>query len=90
MIGVEPVLETDFLRVGDPGKRAGGAVVRAGAAPLGSDLSRAAICDPFPAATMIQEIEFAPDSPVEEDGFEPSVPLWPCSVRGGPTILLLP
>jgi hypothetical protein len=24
---------------------------------------------------MIQEIEFAPDSPLEEDGFEPSVPL---------------
>jgi hypothetical protein len=26
------------------------------------------------AATMIQEIEFAPDSPLEGDGFEPSVP----------------
>ena len=23
---------------------------------------------------MIQEIEFAPDSPLERDGFEPSVP----------------
>jgi hypothetical protein len=26
------------------------------------------------AATMIQEIEFAPDSPLEQAGFEPSVP----------------
>jgi len=33
---------------------------------------------------------FAADSSLEEDGFEPSVPLWPCSARGGPTILLLP
>jgi hypothetical protein len=32
--------------------------------------------DPSPSApTMIQEIEFAPDSPLEGEGFEPSVPL---------------
>ena len=29
----------------------------------------------FASATMIQEIEFAPDSPLEETGFEPPVPL---------------
>ena len=33
------------------------------------------MADERSAATMIQEIEFAPDSPLEESGFEPSVPL---------------
>ena len=32
------------------------------------------MADERSAATMIQEIEFAPDSPLEEAGFEPSVP----------------
>jgi len=32
------------------------------------------VADERSAATMIQEIEFAPDSPLEGDGFEPSVP----------------
>ena len=33
------------------------------------------MADERSAATMIQEIEFAPDSPLEGSGFEPSVPL---------------
>ncbi len=32
------------------------------------------MADERSAATMLQEIEFAPDSPLEGDGFEPSVP----------------
>jgi hypothetical protein len=32
------------------------------------------MADERSAATMIQEIEFAPDSPLEETGFEPEVP----------------
>jgi hypothetical protein len=32
------------------------------------------VADERSAATMIQEIEFAPDSPLEEGGFELSVP----------------
>ena len=32
------------------------------------------MADERSAATMIQEIEFAPDSPLEGAGFEPSVP----------------
>jgi hypothetical protein len=32
------------------------------------------MADERSAATMLQEIEFAPDSPLEEAGFEPSVP----------------
>src|SRR5207244_12617190 len=35
-------------------------------------------------------LRFVDDSPLEEDGFEPSVPLWPRSVRGGPPVSLLP
>ena len=33
------------------------------------------MADERSAAAMIQEIEFAPDSPLEEDGFELMVPL---------------
>jgi hypothetical protein len=32
------------------------------------------MADERSAATMLEEIEFAPDSPLEEAGFEPSVP----------------
>ena len=32
------------------------------------------MADERSAATMLQEIEFAPDSPLEGEGFEPSVP----------------
>jgi hypothetical protein len=32
------------------------------------------MADERSAAAMIQEIEFAPDSPLEGEGFEPSVP----------------
>ena len=32
------------------------------------------MADERSAATMLQEIEFAPDSPLEGGGFEPSVP----------------
>src|SRR5882724_13138556 len=39
---------------------------------------------------VIATSEFVFDSPLEEDGFDPSVPLWPRSVRGGPTVSLLP
>jgi len=33
------------------------------------------MADERSAATMLQEIEFAPDSPLEQSGFELSVPL---------------
>jgi hypothetical protein len=43
------------------------------------------MADERSAATMLQEIEFAPDSPLEGDGFEPSVPVAkkPVSVAEG-------
>ena len=38
------------------------------------------MADERSAATMLQEIEFAPDSPLEQAGFELPVPLAPVSL----------
>jgi hypothetical protein len=36
---------------------------------------------------LIEELRFASDSPLEGDGFEPSVPLWVLTVSGPPLVV---